>query len=95
MGDQPEAEAGVRQSALVSNRMEFYEFFTRALVPGVHYVEIDSRNLCHDAARQVSCTASTVAFHMHASVLAPVPQGDSEKWLPCCHSGGEASYGRP
>lgn len=37
-------------AALVSNRMEFYEFFTRALVPGVHYVEVDPRNLCADTA---------------------------------------------
>ena len=41
-------------SVLMSNEMEFYEFFTRALVPGVHYVELDSKNLCRDAAAKVS-----------------------------------------
>lgn len=40
-------------SVLMSNRMDFHEFFTRALVPGVHYVEVDPSNLCRDAARQV------------------------------------------
>lgn len=41
-------------SILMSNQMEFHEFFTRALVPGVHYVELDSKDLCHDAASKVN-----------------------------------------
>ena len=41
-------------SVLMSNKMEFFEFFTRALKPGVHYIEVDSRNLCHDAASKVN-----------------------------------------
>lgn len=53
-------------SALVSNRMEFYEFFTRALVPGVHYVEVDSKDLCRD-------TAAKAGPHLpvSAAVLTP------------------------
>ena len=41
-------------SILISNTMQYYEFFTRALKPGVHYVEVDSNNLCIDTARKVS-----------------------------------------
>ena len=83
-------------SVLMSNQMEFYEFFTRALVPGVHYIEIDSRNLCHDAARQVSCTAATVAFHMYArAYLRRCLKVMVKSGFHGCHSGGEASYGRP
>ena len=40
-------------SILISNKMEYYEFFTRALKPGIHYVEVDSDNLCVDTARKV------------------------------------------
>ena len=41
-------------SILVSNKMEYFEFFTRALKPGVHYVEVDSHNICVDTARKVN-----------------------------------------
>ena len=41
-------------SILISNKMDYFEFFTRALKPGVHYVEVDSNNLCMDTARKVS-----------------------------------------
>ncbi|EIE18997.1 hypothetical protein COCSUDRAFT_54837 [Coccomyxa subellipsoidea C-169] len=40
-------------SVLMSNQMEFFEFFTRALQPGVHFVEVDSKDLCHDATLKV------------------------------------------
>lgn len=40
-------------SILISNKMEYYEFFTRALKPGVHYVEVDANNLCIDTADKV------------------------------------------
>ena len=40
-------------SVLMSAKMEFYEFFTRALEPNVHYVEVDTHDMCHDTARKV------------------------------------------
>ena len=33
--------------------MGYYEFFTRALQPGVHYVEVDPDNLCDDLVNKV------------------------------------------
>lgn len=60
-------------SVLMSNQMEFFEFFTRALKPGVHYIEVDSRNLCHDAAVKVNCATSNflvcVIWAMHIWLL--------------------------
>jgi hypothetical protein len=44
-------------SVLMSNQMDFFEFFTRALKPGVHFVEVDSKNLCQDAAQKVRFAA--------------------------------------
>ena len=41
-------------SVLMSAKMEFYEFFTRALEPDVHYVEVDTHDMCHDTARKVN-----------------------------------------
>ena len=40
-------------SILISNKMEYYEFFTRALKPGIHYVEVDQNSLCLDTAEKV------------------------------------------
>ena len=40
-------------SILISNKMEYFEFFTRALKPGIHYVEVDQNNLCLDTAEKV------------------------------------------
>ena len=37
-------------SILVSNKMEYYEWFTRALQPGLHYVQVDPGDLCNDTA---------------------------------------------
>ena len=45
-------------SVLMSNQMEFFEFFTRALQPGVHFVEVDSKDLCHDATLKVTTGVS-------------------------------------
>ena len=49
-------------SILVSNKMEYYEFFTRALQPGLHYVQVDPGDLCNDTAFKVqpSCRADTL-----------------------------------
>lgn len=43
-------------SILISNKMEYFEFFTRALKPGIHYVEVDQNNICLDTAEKVCCT---------------------------------------
>lgn len=51
-------------SVLMSNQMEYHEFFTRALRPGVHYVEVDSRDLCHDTARKVCSQKSSALMYM-------------------------------
>lgn len=40
-------------SVIISNKMGYYEFFTRALQPGVHYVEVDPHNLCDDLVNKV------------------------------------------
>ena len=40
-------------SVLLSNKLFFYDFFTRALKPGVHFVEVDSADICNDVVAQV------------------------------------------
>ena len=40
-------------SILISNKMEYYEWFTRALQPGLHYVQVDPGDLCNDTAFKV------------------------------------------
>ena len=40
-------------SVLMSAKMEFYEFFTRALQPNVHYVEVSTKDMCQDTASKV------------------------------------------
>lgn len=40
-------------SVVISNKMGYYEFFTRALKPGVHYVDLDPTNLCDDLVSKV------------------------------------------
>lgn len=40
-------------SVLMSAKMEFYEFFTRALKPDLHYVEVSTQDMCQDTARKV------------------------------------------
>ena len=58
--------------------MGYYEFFTRALKPGIHYVEVDPDNLCDDLVNKVGCTPakqhqliSNIAhFHSHMQYVA-------------------------
>ena len=50
-------------SVLMSAKMEYYEFFTRALLPNVHYVEVSTSDMCQDTASKVTAGAS---FHIHA-----------------------------
>ncbi|KAL3133656.1 hypothetical protein ABBQ32_008167 [Trebouxia sp. C0010 RCD-2024] len=40
-------------SVVISNKMGYYEFFTRELKPGVHFVEVDPNNLCDDLVTKV------------------------------------------
>ncbi len=60
-------------SILISNKMEYFEFFTRALKPGIHYVEVDQNNLCLDTAEKVrilardSFVAGQVFIALHGS----------------------------
>lgn len=35
-------------SVMVAPRIDYPDFFLRGLVPGLHYVQIDSDNLCED-----------------------------------------------
>ncbi len=40
-------------SVFVSHRLEYYEWFTRALKPGIHFVEVDPETICVDTATKV------------------------------------------
>ena len=53
-------------SILISNKMEYFEFFTRALKPGIHYVEVDQNNLCLDTAEKVG----TSLLHADMTLIA-------------------------
>lgn len=53
-------------SVVISNKMGYYEFFTRALKPGVHYVEVDPDNLCDDIIEKV--TQFLLLLHMYVGV---------------------------
>ena len=61
-------------SVVISNKMGYYEFFTRALKPGVHYVEVDPDNLCDDLVSKVC--RSIMALPGGADVAC--------KLTPCC-----------
>ncbi|KAK9835269.1 hypothetical protein WJX74_010474 [Apatococcus lobatus] len=40
-------------SVFVSHRLEYYEWFTRALKPGIHFVEVDPDTICVDTATKI------------------------------------------
>ena len=46
-------------SVLMSAKMEYYELFTRALQPNVHYVGVSTSDMCQDTASKVSAGASS------------------------------------
>ena len=52
-------------SILLSNKLFFYDFFTRALKPGVHFVEVDSADICNDVVTQVGWHAQQPCSHGH------------------------------
>ena len=45
--------------------MGYYEFFTRGLKPGIHYVEVDPENLCDDLVNKVG-RSGTPERRVHA-----------------------------
>jgi len=51
-------------SVLMSAKMEFYEFFTRALQPNEHYVEVDTIDMCQDTARKVASFPLNIIYLM-------------------------------
>lgn len=57
-------------SVLLSNAMRFHEFFSRALVPGYHYVETNDTDLCNDALRKVAAMETRIKSAEH-----PLPRG--------------------
>lgn len=58
---------------VISNKMGYYEFFTRALKPGVHYVEVDPDNLCDDIVHKVSNDELHASVRNTAQVSLPPP----------------------
>lgn len=57
-------------SVLLANVMRFHEFFTRALVPGYHYVEMQDAHLCNDALRKVAAMEARIK-----GAQGPLPRG--------------------
>ena len=53
-------------SVLMSAKMEFYEFFTRALQPNIHYVEVSTNDMCQDTASKVK-----TGLLLHGYALVP------------------------
>lgn len=47
--------------------MGHYEFFTRALKPGVHYVEVDPENLCDDLVSKVRGPIMALSGSLHCT----------------------------
>ena len=77
-------------SILISNKMEYYEFFTRALQPGLHYVQVDPGDLCNDTAFKVrSCPSplAMLAVSLHC-------RSDCSPW-PCFLSKARAHRAQP
>ena len=58
-------------SVFVSHRLEYYEWFTRALKPGIHFVEVDPDTICVDTATKVSL-AHTSGTGLPCSVICSV-----------------------
>ena len=62
-------------SVFVSHRLEYYEWFTRALKPGIHFVEVDPDTICVDTATKVSfahTTSSRLAIDYRGTGLTTV-----------------------
>ena len=70
-------------SVLLSNKLFFYDFFTRALKPGVHFVEVDSADICNDVVTQVSRQAGEPCSCVHHGLLWMAIEVDAEL---LCHN---------
>ena len=46
---------------MIAPHIDYPDFFLRALVPGVHYVELNSSNLCED-----TVSARSTPLNLHA-----------------------------
>ena len=57
-------------SVMIAPRIDYPDFFLRALVPGVHYIQLNTSNLCEDTVSALS----TLTIH-------PVPSNLSS-WHP-------------
>ena len=69
-------------SVLMSAKMEYYEFFTRALQPNVHFVEVSTNDMCHDTASKVNTNyllftalIPVMAISPHGHILGSCQQG--------------------
>lgn len=67
-------------SVIISNKMGYYEFFTRALQPGVHYVEVDPDNLCDDLVNKVGFCVC-ISTHSIACFCQGQGQVSPTSWL--------------
>jgi uncharacterized membrane protein len=72
-------------SILISNKMEYFEFFTRALKPGIHYVEVDQNNICTDTAEKVSFPCFSRASGLHLDLLSKSWFQIMQEWLATPH----------
>ena len=65
--------------------MGYYEFFTRALKPGVHYVEVDPDNLCDDLVSKVSHSLICLLVQLHLQACLPKHTAS----FACCLANGQ------
>jgi Glycosyl transferase family 90 len=76
-------------STVVSPAIEYYEFFSRALRPGVHYVQVDVDDLCESVVTAVSASGRQAAR----------VDGLADSWdlrtAPGLFPGGAPMIGRP
>ena len=70
-------------SVLLSNKLFFYDFFTRALKPGVHFVEVDSADICNDVVTQVGGQAGPSCNCAHQGMSRIATQVSAEL---LCHN---------
>ncbi|KAK9859348.1 hypothetical protein WJX84_004391 [Apatococcus fuscideae] len=56
-------------SVFVSHKLEYYEWFTRALKPGVHFVEVDPETICVDTATKIK--HMNAQFELYAKDIPP------------------------
>ena len=77
-------------SVLLSNKLFFYDFFTRALKPGVHFVEVDSADICNNVVTQVGGQAGQPCSCRHHGLSWRAIQAGTES---LCHNQCPAMVG--